>query len=289
MNPYRRRGVMAIGITLSLTCHAGPAVNQFELKDLEVEVGRWEFQSQNAHAWNQPDRAFFEDEPGVFEYDDNAVSRRRHALEVEYGVSEWFRTRLGVEFEKERLEEPPGPAARNRFESLELEELAIEGVAVIVPVDESGFGFGMLFEYQHVLASAEANSLVAGPIIEARWFAWSLVLNPALVQFFGAADNDDKLDFAYALQAIYRYSPSWQWGIEAYGTLERVGSSGDPGEEARLFGDHDLHRAGPIVYYRRRFGTDSNAQALTIGAGLFWGLNEHTPDQTLKWSVEFEF
>jgi hypothetical protein len=269
--------------------HAGPAVNQFEVKNLEVEVGQWEFQSQNAYSWNQPDRKTFESVPGEFVFDENTVVRQRYALELELGISPRIRSRFGIEFEQERVDDPTAATRRNNFDALELEELAVEVVWVLLPPGENTVGLGLLSEYQYTLESTEADSFVFGPIIEFSNERWSLVLNPAVVQFFGGDDTDDKLDFTYAAQLANTVSERWVLAIEAYGTTERIGGAGRPGEEAIIFGDHDLHRLGPIAYYQHAIGDGEDGAELSLGVGIFVGLNDNTPDGTFKLSIEYEF
>ena len=60
-------------------------------------------------------------------------------------------------------------------------------------------------------------------------------------------------------------------------------------EEASLFADHDLNRLGPSAYYQHIFAGGEDQQVLSNGVGLFFGMNDNTPDYTFKWSVEFEF
>jgi len=288
---HLRTSLFSIGlISISFICNAGgPAINQFEVKGLDVEVGEWEFQSQNAYSWGQPDRDFIEDEPGEFEFDENSVVRQRYALEIELGVLKWLRTRFGIEYEQERVDDPESIAERNDFTSLVLEEIALEAVAVIAPINESGFGWGFLTEYQFVRDRSEADSIVFGPIFEAQLDTWSIVFNPALVQFFNGDEKDDKLDFTYALQVAKAVTAKWSLALEAYGTIDRLGNTGNPTEEAEIFGDHDLHRLGPIAYFNHALGANNDAQELNLGVGLFFGLNNDTPDTTLKWSLEYEF
>jgi hypothetical protein len=278
---------------------ADQAINQFELKDLEVEVGQWEFQSQNAHVWGHPRRKFLEEQPGEFEYDDNALGQQRHAVEMEYGATAWMRNRIGIEFEKERLDDPPTFSMRDDFSALVLDEIAAEVVVVFVPTDarpqgqgwDIGWGLGMLIEYQYLVDPDEADSIVVGPIIELDWRRWNIVVNPTLVQFFGGEGDDEKLDFTYAAHLLFDASSSWDVGVELYGTIDRLGNTGTPPEEVQLFGDHDLIRLGPIAYCKHAFGFDAgdDPQTLVVGVGLFFGLNEATPDYSFKWSVEFEF
>ncbi|MDX2257708.1 MAG: hypothetical protein NW205_02220 [Hyphomicrobiaceae bacterium] len=300
---------------------AGPAVGQFELKDLDNDPGRVELQSQNAHSWGQPRRRSALDDGGERLYDDNSIARQRHALEVEMTLTHFFRMRIGIEYEKERIEEPGALAEANAFGELSLDEVALEGVFILLPVPKAGgAGIGFVAEFEHPLEGGDLNSIVLGPLFEVRSGRWSGIANITAVKAFGngeweagAFERDQKWDLAYALQAKYEFDDTWALAAEGYGTFDRVWDSGTPGESARRFGDHDQHRAGPILYYARRLdagrtvspagesaeaeeaadiaddGEEDEGTVLTIGTGLLFGLNGNTPDATLKWSLELEF
>lgn len=288
---------------------AGPAINQVEVKDLQSAPGEFEFQSQNAFSTGQPARRSF----GAA-YDDNTVIRQREALELQMGITDYFRIRVGIEFEQERLDEPELFADRNAFAELELDELALEAVVVFVKPKPDGVGLGLLIEYGAPLSGGpESQSEVyIGPIVEAHAGPWSLIGNFAFVRHMGGdaeAGNtdyvrDEKWDFSYFLQGQYEFSKAWALAAEAYGTIDRLGDSGTKSEEAELFGDFDQHRAGPVVYYtfspngsgRARGAASQLAEngedkevEVSIGAGALFGLNENTPDTTYKLSVEVEF
>ncbi len=324
---------MSCGWPLQLA--AEPAIGQFELKDLENEVGEVELQSQNAYSVGQPRRRFQETGPGAFTYDENSVTRQRHALEVEMTMTSFFRMRVGVEFEKERFEEPASPAQADGFAALELTEVALEGVAILKPIPrDGGVGFGLLSEFEHPLAAGELNSISVGPILGARAGEWSALLNVMFIRHFGSGEKaeegperDDKWDIGYAAQIKYDWTPSWALALEAYGTFDRIGNSGQRNEAAVLFGDHDQHRAGPVVYREWRVGAgdrdaagsspkskksklvkaasldgdddakgaskpdkdDDEGALVRLGTGVLFGLNGNTPDTTLKLSFEVEF
>lgn len=306
--PWLTGGLAAVLIIWSAsTPKAGPAIGQFELKDLEAEPGTVEFQSQNAHSWGQPRRKFEEVAPGEFEYDDNSVIRQRHALEIEMTLTHFFRMRIGIEYEKERLEDPAGPQSADGFADLKLDEIAAEGVAIFVPIkNRQGVGLGALVEVEHPLEAGNPNSVIFGPIIEAQSGPWSAVTNLMLVHNWGGdpIERDSKWDFAYAAQVKYDVTENWALALEAYGTIDRLGNSGTPGEARALFGDQDQHRLGPVIYYTYRMNDglsrkdgksadadfdDDEGTTVSVGVGLLAGLNNDTPDATLKWSVEVEF
>ncbi len=306
---------------------AGPAVNQFETKDLESDPGELQFQSQNAISFGQPKRQVRQTAPGNYIYDDNSVARERYALEMQMSIATWFRTRLGVEFEKERLDDPGSVARANAFEDLHLTGVALEGVFVFVPVKGDGIGLGLLTEYDRSVRGG-TSQFYAGPIIQAVSGPWTALANLLVVQHLGSADKtgltpaDRKRDFAYAAQLQYTFSSAWALALEAYGTVDRIGNSGTPTAEQKLFGDFDQHRVGPVVYYRfdphgsagsvkpAKVGVkgigktggkddddgkpgakddDDKKASVSVGLGLLFGLNKNTPDETLKMSVEYNF
>jgi hypothetical protein len=334
MNGRSAATVVTVLLALSVPhAVAGPAVNQFEVKNLSNEPGELEFQSQNAHAIGHPRRKFIEEAPGEFEYDGNALVRQRHALEMEATLTRYLRTRIGIEYESERLDDPATFAEANSFAPLRLTEIALEGVVILVPVNRDGIGIGALVEFQKPIGEPEeAATLFFGPILQARYGRWDAVANLMLVKYFrggelepGRPGRDEKLDFAYAAHLQYKVSDAWTLSLEGYGTVDRLGNSGTRDEAARLFGDHDQHRLGPVVYYtfktaalgagpkggpkaravaaasdgdsdrkQHRHGKDDDADdddgaSVRLGVGLLLGLNSNTPDHTLKWSVEVEF
>lgn len=319
------------GIALSAAvieaASAGPAVNQFEVKDLEAEAGNLQFQSQNAYSTGQPRRRTIETAPGEYAFDDNSVTRARLAQELEVHLTDFFRMRVGLEFEKQRLDDPGTLDRANSYDSLKLSELAIEGVLILVP-PKHGLGIGLIAEYQHAVSSAEADTLFMGTIVQAVQGPWSATANLFLVKTFsplavneaGEAFRDNKWDFAYAAQLRYRYSQQLAFAIEGYGSLDRIANSGTPSDEALLFGRHDQHRVGPIVYYsfetgagrlKDRFGAikgvaddddgpaakgaksgkrgDDDDPVATLGFGVLAGVTPNTPDLTYKLSLEVEF
>lgn len=287
----------------ALPVAAGPAIGQFELKDLEAEPGGVEFQSQNAHILQNPKRKIDASDPDETLFDDNAVQHQRHALELEFGITRYLKTRIGIEYEKERIDDPDSIGAANDFEDLKLSEAGIEAILILKRVPENGFGFGIVTEYERPIESEESSAWVIGPIIQGKFGKISTNLNLTAVRAIGGeAPSDDKWDFAYAAKLAYAFNENWALALEGYGTVDRIGNSGNPSEDAVRFGDHDQHRLGPILYYTVNAGKDLSLSPVELsgnhggegpeimfGAGVLVGLNDNTPDATLKWTIEVEF
>lgn len=294
------------------TANAEPAIGQFELKTLDSEPGAFEFQSQNAWSWGHPDRKVASDDANSLVFDDNAVIRQRHALELEAGFTSSLKMRAGVEFEKERLDDPDTLEQANAFDQLRLTEIGIELIAILVPRRGQGTGVGVVMEFERPLDDEEPDTLIVGPIIEFGSGRWLAAAVPMAVRTFGGRTDDghevdNKWDFAYAAQLAYSFSERWLLALEGYGTVERMTDSGHPAVSAQLFGDFDQHRAGAVLYHTYDLGSSRHKEStpsssspsglgdndddmrLTIGFGLLGGLNEKTPDHTLKLSIEVDF
>jgi hypothetical protein len=292
------------------------------MKDLDSEPGAFQFQSQNAFSTGLPRRRVVETAPGVFAFDDNPATRERLALEMQMGITSWFRARLGVEFEKSKLDDPGLPARADAFGDLQLSSVAMEGVIVLKQIKGDGMGLGLLTEFDGATREG-GKQLYIGPIIQGVQGPWSGLANLLLVQHFGSPDRfhelpaDRSLDFAYALQLQYEVSASWAVALESYGTFDRIAAPGNQEEALALFGRFNQHRAGPVVYYRFNpaplatkagggakgpakdlddnkpspGGAESGERetSVSIGVGLLFGLNSNTPDQTLKLSLEYNW
>jgi len=308
-------GLLSVALMLlagTLPATAGPAINQFEVKDLEVEQGEVEIEDQSDWAFGMPRRKSFVDGADT-EFDDNEVARQRHAIELSMGLTDWLKIGTGFELEEERVDDPEPGVSPNKFDSLKVTEISFEGLVVLVPVKTHGIGLGAYAELQLPKSSDEARTLYVGPIIQAVSGPWSATGNFALVKFMGGTPEegeakDEKWDFAYFTQLKYQASEAWAVALEAYGTIDRLGNSGNASEAAVEIGDQDQHRIGPVIYWtfkRNRMapetamklgaagegdgGDEDEGGSATLGVGFLAGLNDNTPDGTLKVGLEIEF
>jgi hypothetical protein len=269
---------------------AGPAIGQFEIKTLSVEPGEIEIQSQNGYSIGNPGRRTRED-GGAWEGDDNSITRQRHGLEIEVGITRFLKTRVGIEYERERFDDFGAPDEAGAFGPIVLDEYAAEAVLVFVPRSGTGWGLGLVVEYEHPAQSGGARTLNGGPIFEFAHGAWVASFNPTITQFFGGERNasgvqDEKADFGYTARLLHRWSDDLEFALEAYGTVERIAGHGGRSDASALFGDFNQHRLGPIAYWTLDSGTLAETK---IGLGTLFGLNGDTPDMTIKASLEVTF
>lgn len=277
---------------------AGPALDQYEIKDLNSVPGAIEFQSQNDFSSGNPRRRVQADGAGVIA-DTNSVTRQREGLEVEIGLTSFVKLRLGVEFEQGRIDDPRSFSDARRMGPLEFDGYGAETIWTFVPRKGDGVGAGVLVQWDQSAHAEEASTLTIGPIIEWQQGAWSATLNPTVIQYFGGALEDKhKVDFGYAARVMYRASKEYALALESYGGVERI--SGDNiGEAERLFGKFNQYRLGPVFYWT--FGDDDDTDETskkvkgerdvetTLGTGLLLGLNKDTPATTLKLSLDIDY
>lgn len=306
----RMRGASLASVCLALaldSAEAGsPGVNQFEVKELDLEAGSVEIGVQSDHIPDFPRRKSVEGEDGERAFDENALWRHRQAYDLDFGLTKYVGVGIGMEFEQEPRDDPGSFAEAGQLEDFKFTEVSLEALVVLVPVKENGVGLGVYVDFQNPVAD-EPRTLYAGPIVNASYGVWSAKANVAFVKFMRGAEPDEKWDLAYYSQVKYDVSETWGLAAEAYGTFDRLGGSGEPSESERLIGDQNQHRIGPVVYYTGKTGPlpkpanaannngaspeddDGEGATYVMSAGVLLGLNENTPDTTIKWGVEVEF
>ncbi len=307
--PARRLGgsclafaLVLAAIAVSTKAYAGPSLDQYEIKDLETEAGAIELESQNDFSSGNPKRRIVSDGAGGIIVDDNTVTRQREGLEVEIGLTNFVKLRLGIEYEQGRLDDPETFNNADRMGPLEFDGYGAETIWTVIPRKGDGIGAGFLVEYDQSAHSDEASTLTIGPIIEWQSGHWSATFNPTAIQYFGGGFEDrGKLDFGYAARLMYRKSEQLAFAIESYGGIERV-SGGNTDESERIFGTFNQYRLGPLVYWTFGDGDDDAKPAkgkgdasddkkveTTVGVGALFGLNKDTPATTLKLSLDVDF
>jgi len=130
---------------------------------------------------------------------------------------------------------------------------------------EYAFDWGMVFELER--ETDEDVWELAATVVSARDFGrWTGVANLGLVYEWGSGISDE-LESELRLQARYRFRESIEPAVE-------------------LHMGQDTVALGPAIVGLQRL---SPGKKLRYELGIFWGLDEQSPDQTVKASIEFEF
>lgn len=298
--------VALVAVAFAPNASGGPAIGQFEIKSVGAEPGETEWQTQNDFSFGNPRRRLATDANGDLIADENSVTRQRNAMEVELGLTSFLKTRIGISFQRERMDDPSTAGQANAFDELIFDGFGFETNWTLVPRKGDGIGVGFVIEYDRPATSDEAEAITAGPLFELANGPWLASFSPLITRYFGGAalaedGPGNRLDFGYAARVMYQHSAELSLAVEAYGSVERLGSTGRQDDSTELFGDFNQHRAGPILYWTfedklskqgsaaHENDDDGSTVETTVGLGAFFGLNDTTADTTLKLSVEVAY
>ena len=125
--------------------------------------------------------------------------------------------------------------------------------------------WGMLFELERE-ANEDIWEFVTAVLVEKEWGKWSGAANFFVVNERGS-DINNELETKLNVQARYRYSRAFEPAIEFYSGQDTLG-------------------LGPAFLGQLSMG---NGKRLKWEAGAIFGLDNDSPNQTLRFLLEFEF
>lgn len=137
--------------------------------------------------------------------------------------------------------------------------------------------YAIIVEYSHAIAAGKDNAYKLMPIVQKRFSTQMLTMN------FGFERNKSengtsKIQFSYGWQYRWLGNPALDFALEGYGQLGDVGSWSPPSEQ--------IHQVGPALVGKIK---TSPGAGWEYRVGLFFGLNELSPNKSLLASIEYEF
>lgn len=185
--------------------------------------------------------------------DEDIPELHKHSIGVGRSLSErWF-----AEFYT--------TGTRDANHSLDVDVFELELKRQITEQGEYAFDWGAVFEIERDVDDDVWE--IGATLVSARDIGrWSAIANLGLF-FEAGAGVDDELESRFHAQARYRLMELFEPAVEVH-----VGQ--------------DTAALGPAVT-----GTYRPAPGRTLGwnAGVFWGIDDETPDRIFKLNVEFEF
>ncbi len=156
-----------------------------------------------------------------------------------------------------------GEKSRNGHFEIEAYELELKWQ--LTEQGEFFADWGLLFEYE-TETEVDIEEFSVALLGEKEWGRWSGTANLFLIQEWGG-DIDDELESILSFQTRYRYSSFFEPGLEFYAGQTSIGF-------------------GPVIQGQINTGIRKN---LHWEAGYIVGLDSDSPDQSLRFLVEFEF
>ncbi|MFO1406671.1 MAG: FTR1 family protein [Steroidobacteraceae bacterium] len=201
---------------------------------------------------------------GHYDFDPDPALDGGQSYKLEYEwtpMSRWL-SEILVEYERE-----PG-------EDLAATEIASENVFQLTEQGRYWADFGLLAEFAYSLERGGANALEVALLGQKDWGRNEVRVNLVFEQ---ELEDDADLEVEYRWQYRYRLDERFEPGVEMYGG---AGDWGDLGN----FDEHE-QQLGPGLY--GKFRTSDGAVKYELA--LLFGLTDQTPDETLRFMVEYEF
>ncbi|MFK8049013.1 MAG: hypothetical protein AB8B81_11325 [Halioglobus sp.] len=154
---------------------------------------------------------------------------------------------------------------RSNDNSLDIDAYEFELMWQLSEQGEYALDYGLLFEVEHE-SDEDIWEYATALLLEKEFGRYSVTANLAVIYERGDSIRNE-WESAASLQARYRYSQRFEPAIEAY------------------FGE-DTQAIGPVFLGLERLG---NATALRWEAGIVFGLDNETPDYTVRAVLEYEF
>jgi hypothetical protein len=196
--------------------------------------------------------------------DNDQDGSQRHVFELEYGVTDWWKTALVARLNK------PGDG------TLRYDSTAWENIIQLTGKDKYWLDAGVYLEYKLADESGVADKFETKILLEKPAFGFRHTLNLTFEKEVGKY-SDESVEFEYAWRTKKDFAHEIALGIEAFGGLGEI-------RNTKSLEDQE-HRLGPVLYH------ETEISGLTIDYNLAWlfGLTDASPDHTFRWQVEFEF
>jgi hypothetical protein len=124
----------------------------------------------------------------------------------------------------------------------------------------------------------EGSSIQFGPLLQKDIGKVEMNFNILVRQYFQSTAGSSS-QFSYQGQLKYRYGSPLEVGIQAFGRLSAGTQAWAPYQQQVL-------RVGPVVLGRLNLPRE---RSLAYNVGFLMGTTQHSPDQTLRLQVEYEF
>lgn len=189
----------------------------------------------------------------IFQSDDELTDVQKHSL----GVGRSLSDRWALEFY--------AIGTRVDGESLSFDAFELEAKWQLTEQGEYAFDWGVIFEVER-----ENDTQIwefTTKLVSSRDFGrWTGIANLGLIYEWGSG-VDDEIETEFKAQARFRLRETLQPAVE-------------------LHMGQDTVALGPAVTGLRRL---SPGKKLRWEAGVFFSMNDESPDQTFKFNVEYEF
>ena len=186
---------------------------------------------------------------------------RQLVFDVGYGFTSWWKSEFAVGYTR-----MPGQSAK-------LDELEWENIFALTEPGRYWGDVGLFAELARDHANGK-NLVEIGPMFQHESGSIQSNLNFLLQRELGSA-AEPGLGLSYAWQVKWRGNSRFEPGVQAFGSLGRSNDLGHATE----------HKIGPAFFGQVALGRRNK---LKYDGAVLFGLNNNTPDTTVRFTVEYE-
>ena len=191
--------------------------------------------------------------------DDN--HERQFVGEIEYGVTPWWRSGIGV------------GTTRVPHESFRLDEIEWENTFRLTEPGQYGLDLGLFAELAYDYP-VRHGAVALGPMFQKEIGLLQGNLNVIFERELGRnAESGAAVDYEW--QVKWRGNPRFEPGLQAIGTLGRTTN----------FGHETEAKIGPALFGQILTGPRNK---LKYDAAVLFGVTRNTPDTTVRLQIEYE-
>jgi len=183
----------------------------------------------------------------------NKTDTLKTKLEIGQGLTQHWFSELLIKFEREN----------NNTKAAAVEW---ENVFQLTEPGEYFLDMGIIVEIEKTLLSDEPDEVVTGLLLEKELGNFTTTANINFEKQFGD-NHETEIGKAFNGRVLWRYQPTFQPALET-------------------FLEEEKKQAGPMIYGLFNLG---NHKKLKYNAGVLLGLNDESPDQVWRFTLEYEF
>lgn len=202
---------------------------------------------------------------GTYNDNSNDIDNERAAeLEIGYGVTSWWFSGAETEW------------GRDTNENTTYEGFALINIFRFSEPGEYWVDMGLFSELGFPDESQEPNTIEIGPMFQKEIGNTVSNLNVIFVRDYDS-NAEHETEFEYEYQTRWLGNKKLEFGVQAFGEFGEV-------EDTNSIGDQE-HKIGPAIFGEVAAGERNK---IKYNAALLAGLTNNTPDETLRFTVEYE-
>jgi len=244
----------SLAAALAALTHQPPAAaSELKVHSPSVELGEFNFE------WNG--LATFDREGSPHD------AQRTQTFELGYGMLPFWRPE--IEFERETVD------GRGKWGSI-----TFENTFQLTQAGKYFADLGLFAAYSQSLLADEPSAVTAGPILRKSLDLFGLDTRHTLNLFLDREighDSRDGIGFAGAWQSVWRASPLFAPGFEAYSFIDDLAHAGRFSTQ--------YSSLGPVIVGAGELGRFG---ALRYEIGYQFGLSSGAPRGAVRWKLEYE-